>query len=289
MMTPTTVGTRGTSRNWALVRWAQHAPAYLVLVVAGAIVLWPFVWTLYASFVASDLDLARSVVSLDAMSFGHYRDIVATLQIGRWFGNSVIVTVAIVGANLALNTMAGYALARLRFPGRGLVMGIVVGTMMMPPQILFVPLYTMIVSWGWLNTYWALIIPFIVNPFGAFLMRQFFVELPQELDDAGRVDGLGRIGFFFRIALPVSAPAIATQAILLFVWNWNSFVFPSVLVTKPEMFTLPVGIYQITHTAFTNHVAQSMAGVILTMVPTLIVFVLFQRRFVGAFTGVAKG
>lgn len=137
--------------------------------------------------------------------------------------------------------MAGYALARIRFPGRQLLLGLVLVTMRLPPQVLFEPVYTMVIQFEWLNTYLALIIPFLVNPFGVFLMRQFFVGMPQELDDAGRVDGLGPFGVFYRIALPISWPAIAAQAIFIFVWNWNAFVFPSCLATSPEMFTLPVG------------------------------------------------
>ena len=270
-------------------RARRSTGSYALLLAAAVVVLTPFVWTLYASFVRSDLDLSRFPTNLDAYWLGHYRDILNTSLMGRWWTNSVVVTATILAGNVAFNSMAGYALARLEFPGRRAVFALVLVTMMLPPQVLFEPVYTMIIQLDWLNSYRALIVPFLVNPFGVFLMRQFFVGMPRELDDAARVDGLGSLGIFFRIALPVSWPAIAAQAIFIFVWNWNTFVFPSVLATGPEMFTLPVGVYQITHTTFTNHVAQSMAGVVLATVPALVVFSVLQRRFIETLAGSAKG
>jgi multiple sugar transport system permease protein len=263
--------------------------AYVLLAVAAVVVLAPFAWTLYASFVRSDLDLGRFPTTGDAYWLGHYGDLMSTSLMGRWWANSLFVTGVILAGNVALNTMAGYALARIPFPGRTVVFGLVLVTMMLPPQVLFEPIYTMVIRFDWLNTYQALIIPFLVNPFGVFLMRQFFLSMPQDLDDAGRMDGLGPLGVFRRIALPLAWPGIAAQAIFIFVWNWNTFVFPSVLATSPEMFTLPVGIYQITHTTFTNHVAQSMAGVVLATVPALLVFAVLQRRFIETLGGASKG
>lgn len=267
----------------------RQAWPYALLVGAAVVVLAPFMWTLYASFVRSDLDLSKFPATGEAYWLGHYRDIMTTSLMGRWWSNSIFVTSVILTGNVVLNTMAGYALARVPFRGRNLVFGLVLVTMMLPPQVLFEPIYTMVIQFEWLNAYRALIIPFLVNPFGVFLMRQFFVGMPQELDDAGRIDGLGPLGVFYRIALPISWPAIAAQAIFIFVWNWNTFVFPSVLATSPEMFTLPVGIYQITHTTFTNHVAQSMAGVVLATIPAILVFAVLQRRFIETLSGSAKG
>ncbi|MGH3656385.1 MAG: carbohydrate ABC transporter permease, partial [Micromonosporaceae bacterium] len=267
----------------------RRAGAYLLLAIASIVVLVPFLWTLYASFVKQDVDLGTFPGTADAYWTGHYQDILTTSLMGRWWLNSIVVTLTILVGNLALNTMAGYALARVNFPGRKIALGLVLGTMMLPPQVLFEPIYTMVIQFDWLNTYRGLILPFLVNPFGVFLMRQFFVGMPQELDDAASLDGLGPLGVFYRVALPIAWPAIAAQAIFIFVWNWNTFVFPSVLATSPEMFTLPVGIYQITHTTFTNHVAQSMAGVVLATVPALLVFAVLQRRFIETLAGTAKG
>jgi multiple sugar transport system permease protein len=156
---------------------------------------------------------------------------------------------------------------------------------MVPVQIQLIPIFIMMVNLGWLDTYLALIIPFMVNPFGVFLMRQFYLQFPSELEDAARIDGLSRVGIFFRIAFPLAKPALVAQAIFIFVWNWNSFIFPSILVSSPKMFTLPVGIYQLSNTAYTASITKSMAGVVLMTIPTVLFFVIFQRYFVKGVTG----
>ena len=265
------------------------ALTYLGLLLGAVVIVGPFVWTVYASFLKSDLDVNSLQLAPGKYGLENYTSFFKNSLILRWWVNSIFVTAVILVGNLVFNTAAGYVLARLPFPGRGLVFAIVLVAMMIPAQILFVPIYTLIVSLGWINNYLALILPFLVNPFGVFLMRQHFKDFPQDLDDSGRVDGLGPLGIFFRIALPTAGPAVAAQAIFIFVWNWNTFVFPSVLVTKQEMYTLPVGIYQLTHTAFTNHVAQSMAGLVLTTIPSLVAFVILQKRFVHGLAGATKG
>lgn len=275
--------------NRSLPGIGRFVRSYGVLCLAAIIVLAPFLWAIYASFVKSDLDLSAFPTSLQAYGLLHYKAMLTGSFIPRWWANSLIVTSVILACNLVFNTMAGYALAQIRFPGSKFLFGIVLVTLMLPPQVLFEPIYTMIIQLGWLNSYQALIIPFLVNPFGVFLMRQFFLAMPQELDDAGRIDGLGTLGVFYRLAIPVARPAIAAQAIFIFVWNWNTFIFPSVLATSPDMFTLPVGVYQLTHTTFTNHIAESMAGVVLTTIPAIVVFLLLQRRFMETLAGATKG
>lgn len=258
----------------------RNALLYLVLVLFAAIALLPFLWTVYASFIKDAQEVYQFPTDPAAYGTDNYAFILRESLMGRWYLNSVIVTGVILFGNLAFNTMAGYALARIRFPGNVPLFGLVLAIMMVPPQILFVPIFIMVAKLTWLNSYMALTIPFLVNPFGAFLMRQYFLAFPRDLDDASRIDGLSPFGTFLRIALPLATPALATQAIFIFVWNWNNFVFPSILVTSPEMYTLPVGIYQITNTTFTNQVAKSMAGVVLMAIPTVAVFGLLQRQFV---------
>lgn len=261
---------------------------YVMLALGVSVVVLPFVWTVYASFVPNDLDLGKL---FDTSIYGaqNYSYLITDSPLGRWWINSMAVTAIVMAGNLVFDTAAGYALARFRFPGRGMLLGVIVVAMIVPPQVLFVPIYTQVMGLGWQDTYAALIVPFLVNPFGVFLMRQHFVNFPAELEDAGRVDGLSDIGVFLRIAVPAARPALAALAIFMFVWTWNTFAFPSVLVTSQDMFTLPVGLYQVTHTTFTNHVALAMAGVVLTMAPVLAVFGLLQRSFVQALAGATKG
>jgi multiple sugar transport system permease protein len=259
-----------------------------MLAFGAAFVVLPFAWTVYASFVPNDLDLGKL---FDPSIYGaeNYASLITDSPLGRWWINSMVVTAIVMIGNLVFDTAAGYALARFRFPGRGVLLGVIVVAMIVPPQVLFVPIYTQVIGLGWQDTYAALTVPFLVNPFGVFLMRQHFVNFPPELEDAGRVDGLNDFGVFARIAVPAARPALAALAIFMFVWTWNTFAFPSVLVTSQEMFTLPVGLYQVTHTTFTNHVALAMAGVVLTTVPALAVFGLLQRRFVQTLAGATKG
>lgn len=262
---------------------------YAVLIVAAIVVLVPFLWTLLASVTRSDLDLGKVSISRNIYGLIHYQSLLSNSFIPRWWLNSLFVTTVIVICNLIFNTMAGYALARIHFLGSKILLGVVMVALMMPSQILFEPIYIMIIRLGWLNTYQALIVPFLVNPFGVFLMRQFFLGMPQELEDAGRIDGLGTLGVFYRLAIPLAWPALAAQSIFIFVWNWNTFVFPSVLATSPNMFTLPVGVFQLTHTTYTNHIAESMAGVVLTTIPTIVIFIFLQKRFMETLAGATKG
>lgn len=258
---------------------------YMVLLAVAMAMILPFFWTLYASLVKDDLDVPKYPISFDKYGIENFTFILTRENLGYWYRNSVIVTLCITVSNLLLNTMAGYSLARINFPGRQSFFILTLGIMMVPVQILLIPIFIMMANFGWINTYLALIVPFMVNPFGAFLMRQYFVDFPSELEDAAKIDGLSRIGTFFRIAFPLSTPALISQAIFVFVWNWNSFMFPSILVTRPEMYTLPVGIYQITNTAYTASITRSMAGVVLMTIPTIVFFMIFQRYFV---SGIAR-
>ncbi|GBE23564.1 MAG TPA: carbohydrate ABC transporter permease [Actinobacteria bacterium] len=268
-----------------LARRLRRPLLYLTLVVFAVVVVTPFLWTIYASFIESDLRVSAFPTEPGAYGLGNYRFILQQSLMARWYLNSIIVTGTILAGNLILNTMVGYALARINFPGRRVLFVVLLAVMMVPPQILFVPIFILVSRLGWLNTYIGLTAPFIVNPFGAFLMRQYFLGLPDELEDAAKLDGLSHFGILRRIALPLSLPALATQAIFIFVWNWNNFVFPSILATDPSMYTLPVGIYQITTTSFTNQVTKSMAAIVLMGFPTLLVFGALQRHFVRSLTG----
>jgi multiple sugar transport system permease protein len=258
---------------------------YSVLIAVALVMLVPFFWSIYASLVRNDLDVPNFSLSIDKYGFNNYFYILTSSNVGRWYINSIIVTLVITASNLLLNSMAGYALARIRFIARTFFFLLTLGIMMVPVQIQLIPIFIMMVNLGWLDTYLALIIPFMVNPFGVFLMRQFYLQFPSELEDAARIDGLSRVGIFFRIAFPLAKPALVAQAIFIFVWNWNSFIFPSILVSSPKMFTLPVGIYQLSNTAYTASITKSMAGVVLMTIPTVLFFVIFQRYFVKGVTG----
>lgn len=261
---------------------------YALLTLLAVFTLFPFGWSLYASFVRTDTLL--NVVPIRPHTFGwdNYRFMLTQGHMLRWYWNSFLVTTSITVANLLFNSMAAYALARTRIPGGRVVFLVVIGLMMVPPQVLLIPIYILVIHLGWINSYWALIAPFLASPFGIFLMHQFFSTLPYELEEAARIDGLSVTGLFFRIALPLSGPALAAQAIFLFVWNWNNFAYPSIVESSAHMFTLPVAIYQMTHTTYSNQVAKSMAGIVLALLPVIVAYFILQRRFIEgiAHTGV---
>ncbi|WP_043883934.1 carbohydrate ABC transporter permease, partial [Caldanaerobacter subterraneus] len=174
---------------------------------------------------------------------------------------------------------AGYALARINFPGRNFLFLLVLALMMIPGQVVMVPTYILLSKLGWVNTYMGLTIPFLTSNFGIFLMRQFFLTIPRELEEAATIDGMSRFGIFFKIVLPLAKPALATQFIFMFTGNWNSFLWPSLLTSSDDMYTLPVGLNSF-YGQYYQFWNQVMAGAILLTLPTIVIFLIFQRYFV---------
>ncbi len=258
---------------------------YTLFFGVSIIVLLPFFWTLYAAFIENDLDLHTTIFDFSKYGFGNFLYILERGDIFIWVKNSVIVVFFITMLNLMINTMAGYSLARCNFRGKRISFMYIVGIMMIPPQVLVIPIFLVVSRLGLINTYLGLILPFVCNSFGVFLMRQFYLEFPRDLESAGYIDGLGPWGIFIKIALPLSKNALMTQAILIGIWNWNSFILPSILVNTPEKFTLPLGIYQITNTQFITSVTKSMAGAVMALIPTIIFYLIFQKKLINSDIG----
>ncbi|MCL6547872.1 MAG: carbohydrate ABC transporter permease [Alicyclobacillus sp.] len=254
------------------------AALYAIAVLYAVVALLPFLWSVYTSLKPTD-EVYQTFTRLSHLTLGSYRDIVMNFPFGRWFLNSVVVALAVTAGNLVVNTMAGYAFARLRFPARGLLFYVFLAVMMIPGQVLLVPIYILLAHLGWIDTYQGLSVPFLMSPFMIFLARQFFLGLPKELEEAARMDGLGHWGVFTRIMLPLSRPLLAAQTILTFQGNWNSFLWPLLLETDPSMYTLPVGLNSFygQYNAYWNSV---LAGDILLTLPMILVFLVFQRQFV---------
>lgn len=253
---------------------------YAFLTLGGLIMLSPLLFALYASLLAPSDYL--HLVGPGRLTLSNYRYVFDHAQIARWYANTVFVTAGVVLGAVAVNTMAGYALARIRFPGRPLVFAVVLAVLMVPLQAILIPLYLLIASFGWLNSYEALIVPFIANPFLIFLMRQSFSTLPPELEEAATIDGAGRFTSFFRIAVPLTMTGIATQAILAGTWTWNSFMIPVTFTTDPSRYVLTVGLNSLQSQFYTLTTVQ-MAGVVLLTVPIVVMFLVFQRLIVPSF------
>ena len=216
----------------------------------------------------------------------HYHEVLwgssRTARIGRAFVNSLVVATGSVAVVLATSAMAAYPLARMRFPGRDLVFVVLVGSLMIPNAVLLVPQYVLTQRLGWLSTYQGLIVPeaAMLFAFGVFLLRQFFLTMPRELEDAALIDGAGPWQVFSRIILPLSQPVLAALAIFAFRSAWNDFLWPLIAVNKPEMFPLPVALALLRSAYSSESYGPIMAGAALSALPLLVVFVVANRRIV---------
>jgi multiple sugar transport system permease protein len=216
----------------------------------------------------------------------HYHEVLLgssrTARIGRAFVNSLVVAMGSVILVLATSALAAYPLARMRFPGRDLVFALLVGSLMIPNAVLLVPQYVLTQRLGWLSTYQGLIVPeaAMLFAFGVFLLRQFFVTMPRELEDAALIDGAGPWQVFSRIIIPLSQPVLAALAIFAFRSAWNDFLWPLIAVNKPEMFPLPVALALLRSAYSSESYGPIMAGAALSALPLLVVFVVANRRIV---------
>ncbi|GLG01601.1 sn-glycerol-3-phosphate transport system permease protein UgpE [Alicyclobacillus hesperidum subsp. aegles] len=268
------LATRQRGANWRRARIGL----YVVAIAYALVSLLPFLWSLYTSLKPTS-EVFQLLVPWKTLTVASYASILHDFPFARWFLNSLIVAVIVTVGNLVVNTFAGYAFARLRFPFRGFLFYLFLGIMMIPGQVVLVPIYIILVNLGWINSYAGLTIPFLLSSTMVFLSRQFFLGIPKELEEAARIDGVGHWGMFFRIMLPLSKPLLAAQTILTFQGNWNSFLWPLLIGQTTSMYTLPVGLNSFygQYNAYWNSV---MAGMLLLTVPMMIIFVIFQRQFV---------
>lgn len=203
--------------------------------------------------------------------------------IGRYFVNSLIVGVSVTLLNLLTCSLAGYSFAKFTYRGRDVLFGLVLATMMIPLASMIIPLYLVVRDLGWIDSYWGLIIPAGTSAFGIFLMRQHMLTIPNDLLEAARLDGSSEPRIFFEIVLPLSRTALSSLAIFIFMWNWDSFLWPLLVATKDEFRTLPLGVALFESSYGTNY-PQLMAVAFLAMIPVLIVFLVLQRNFIQALT-----
>jgi multiple sugar transport system permease protein len=250
---------------------------YVVLTVFGLVMIAPLVFVLYCSFL-SPADFFH-IVPPTRLTLSNYSYVFTHAPIGRWYANTALVTGCVVAGAIIVNTLAGWALARFQFAGKRIVFTVIIVILLVPLQAYLIPLYLQIVKLGWLNTYEALIIPFLVNPLLIFLMRQSFSTLPKELEEAAAIDGAGKFRIFLRIGVPLSVTAIATQAILAGTWTWNSFLVPVTMTSEKSMYMLTLGLNSLQSQNYTLPTVQ-MAGVVLLTLPVVGMFLIFQRFIV---------
>lgn len=220
--------------------------------------------------------------------WGNYVRIFEVLPFARFFMNSLVVALAVTGLQLVTCSMAAYAFARLRFKGRDTLFLGYLGTLMIPAQVVLIPNFIVLRQLGWIDTYQALILPAAFSAFGTFLLRQYFLTIPRELEDAAVVDGANHWQIYLRVIMPLSGPALSALAIFAFLSNWNSFLYPLIVTTRVNMSTLTVGLNTLQgqyNTAWT----LLMAGSVIALVPILLVFIFAQRYFIAGITMTGLG
>ncbi|GAX35452.1 carbohydrate ABC transporter permease [Nodularia sp. NIES-3585] len=273
--------------NISRLPWLK-ALLYIVLTLYAIITLIPFLWALSASFkplpeiISGELNFFPQHFTLD-----NYRQIFVQEQLfWRWFFNSVFIALSVTLLNLLFNSMAGYALARLSFVGKRFWFFLILALLAVPTQITLIPTFLILKAIGWLNSYQGMIVPGMVNATFIFMMRQFFVNFPQELEEAGQLDGLNTLGIFRHIVLPLAKPALAAQAVFVFMSSWNNFLLPIVILFDPEMFTLPLGLnsFKGQYISYWNYI---MAASMMFTLPALGIYAFFNRYFIqgATFTG----
>ncbi|BAZ39241.1 sugar transport system permease protein [Calothrix sp. NIES-4101] len=258
---------------------------YTLLTLYAVITLIPFLWALSASFkTLAEISSGESNFLPKNFTLDNYKQIFIQEPLFlRWLFNSIIIAFSVTGLNLLFNTMAGYALARLRFAGKRFWFLLILTVLAVPAQITLIPTFLILKTFGWLNSYQGMIIPSMVNATFIFMMRQFFVNFPKELEEAAALDGLTQFGIFRRIVLPLAKPALAAQAVFVFMGSWNNFLLPVVILFDPEMFTLPLGLntFKGQYISFWNYI---MAASMIFTIPALGIYAFFNRYFIQSVT-----
>jgi multiple sugar transport system permease protein len=257
------------------------AVAKYVLLGAGAVVmLAPLVWMLLASFKTLPEILAFPPTLLpERLNLDNYGTVFETADFVRYFLNSTLIAVITVTSVLFTSSLAGYAFAKFSFPGRDILFVVVLATLMIPFQVRVIPLYVLASDLRLLNTYGGLVLPTLVDAFGVFLMRQYLQSIPSELMESARVDGAGEIRIFFQIVLPLAKPALSALTIFTLVASWESFLWPLLVASSTDMYTLPLGLAQFAG-RFLNRTDLQMAAATMTVLPLILAFLLMQRRFI---------
>jgi multiple sugar transport system permease protein len=260
---------------------ARTAGLYAVLVFVALAIILPLVWILITSF-KSDGDVISNPYGVvpDPASVDAYSTLASGQQpIFLWLLNSFAAATLQTVLVLVTASLGAYALARLEFRGKKILFGVIIGTLLVPPVIFLIPNYLIVQNLGWLDTIWAITVPGAAGAFGIFFLRQFFIGLPSEIEEAARIDGAGDFRIFSQIVLPLSRPALATLAILTFLSNWNDFLWPVYVLLSPERLTLQPGLSQL-QGAYSTHFSIVMAGAVIASVPVLILFGIAQKQIV---------
>lgn len=252
--------------------------SYSVLTVLIIVMVFPFVWMVLSSL-KPFREIYRPYLIPRNPTLNNYKQILSSSLFPRWFLNSLIVALSTTFSVLFFDSLVGYTLAKFRFPGRNLIFIFILSTLMIPTEMLVIPWYVMSSRLGWIDTYWGVMFPGMITAFGIFLMKQFMETIPDDLLDAARIDGVTEFGIYYKIALPLVRPALASLAILNFIGNWNAFLWPLIISSKPKMYTLPVGLAYFSSENLMRW-EMIMTGATISTIPLIIVFLIFQKQII---------
>lgn len=255
------------------------------LVFISLIVLIPITWLVLSSFkTPTELGQRPPRLFPESISLDNYTTALESFGFVTYFTNSVIVTVGATILTLVINSMAAYAFAKFNFRGKDFLFILTLSTIMIPLQVILIPVYQVIAAFGMVNTYWGLIIPAAATPTGVFLLRQYMLTIPDELIEAARIDGMGEFKLFLTIILPLTKPALAVLAIFSIIWRWNDFLWPLIVAQDTDMYTLPVAI-ALFNAQLVVPFNLVLAMSVLTILPVIIIFLFLQKSIV---TGIAQ-
>ena len=268
--------TKNQTKNWSKNLWM-----YGLLGAMAAVMLFPLLWLISTALKSPEENIFQFPPQLlpSQPTFQNFVTVWQTNPFGQYLFNSIVVAVLTVGLNLLFCSLAAYPLARLDFRGRNLIFAVVVSTIMIPFQIVMIPLYILTVQMGLRNTYLGIILPAIASAFGIFLLRQAFQGVPKELEEAARMDGCTELGLWWHVMLPAIRPALVTLAIFVFIGSWSDFLWPLIVIDRPEYYTLPLGVATLAGT-FSLDWRLIAAGSVISIAPVLLFFLVMQSYIV---------
>jgi len=253
---------------------------YIVLILGGLMFAYPFLWMVSATF-KPEIEIGEIGLWSSSFSLRSYQAVIDKIPVGRALLNSLFVSASVTSSVILFGSIVGYALSRLRFFGRDIIFGVILFTMVIPFQITLIPMYILMVKFGWVDTYLSLIVPGMISTFGILLFRQFFMDIPQDLIDAAKIDGCGDFATLFRIIWPLSKPVIITVGIISFMTSWNDVLWPLIVIRAQELMTMPqlVTLFTVGGQA-ESQLGSQLAAATLLAVPIILIYAFFQRYFI---------
>jgi len=273
-------------RPWLmlLARLAGRLAMYLILLVGAVIMLVPFLWMFSSALKPeSQVFVLPPRLIPNPLVWENLRTAWNAIPMARYYLNSLWIAVAAAAGQLTTSILAAYVFARLEFPAKNTLFLIFLATMMIPHQVTMIPLFLILRNLKWIDTYQGVVAPAWFHPFGIFLLRQFFLSVPRELEDAARIDGCSRLGILYRVILPLAKPVLSTLAVFIFMFEWNNFLWPLIVLNTPSKYTLPIGLAMLRAEIDTEW-AILMAATLISTLPVIVLFLVAQKQIVKSVT-----